>query len=93
VKAARIAAQLKRHSDYLRSRASRRRASWEGNLLCELDVVEAQARALSVQEALGSVPVDQAAVEEEALALAAMELRERFHRLLDRERGRGGRRG
>ncbi len=89
---ARIAAEMKRRSDYLRSRSWRRKARWEDGLVCELDLLEAQARALAVQQALGSLPEAEVMVEARQLELAALELRGRFYERLDRERGRGGQR-
>ncbi|MHB8417633.1 MAG: hypothetical protein ACYDCL_06130 [Myxococcales bacterium] len=87
-----IAAEMRRRSDRLRSRSRSGRVKWEDELLCDLDAIEAQARVLSMQQALGRVTESEAAEEAVVLGLAALELRGRYYALLDRERGRGGRR-
>ncbi|HUB08242.1 MAG TPA: hypothetical protein VMB50_14640 [Myxococcales bacterium] len=78
---ARVAEDMKRRSDFLRSRPLMpRTARRELAMLGELDALEAQARALSVAQALGGA-VD--VMEVELLSLAAFAARGRFHDLLD----------
>ncbi|HUB07873.1 MAG TPA: hypothetical protein VMB50_12760 [Myxococcales bacterium] len=79
-----IAEEMRRRSDYLRSRPMKRGLEKrEREVLAALDEIEALARALSVQKALGAVPAAQVASETEKLSLAVFAVRGHFHDLLD----------
>jgi hypothetical protein len=80
---ARVAAEMKRRSDYLRSRPMRAGFHQrELTMLSELDVIEARARALELQRHRGSISATQAAGEMEELGLAVFAVRGRYADLL-----------
>jgi len=84
VTARRIAREVFNRSQYLRSRPMQEgvMARWELEILGELDLIEAQARALDVQSQLGSVSPIQVAQETALLGRALFAVRGRYADLL-----------
>lgn len=85
ITARRIARDVFNRSQYLRSRPLPlgEAGRWELEILAELDLIEARARALDVQSQLGSIPQIQVAQETVVLGNALYAVRGRFADLLN----------